>query len=83
MASIDDIVKAIFEQYDTDKDGTLSNTELKNFYTELSGKRADLGLTADGFEAWFANLSTIDGVSDGTASPDELKNYLQSINYQG
>ena len=69
---------SIYEKYDLNKDGTLSPEEVKVFYADLSAARADLGLTEEGFGAWFA---AIDSDSDGTITPAELEAYLASINY--
>lgn len=74
----DAAAQAIFEKYDLNKDGTLSQEELGGFYADLSAARADLGLAADGFSAWF---SSIDIDASGTISPEELAAYLASINY--
>ena len=78
MTDITAIVSSIYEKFDNDKDGNLSEEELKNFYNDLTAARADLSLTAEGFQAWFTG---IDVNGNGSVAPDELKNYLTSINY--
>lgn len=78
MADLATIVTEIFEKFDLNKDGTLEPSELEAWYAELSGKRADLGLTADTYAAWF---QAIDKDGDGTVSPSEVEAYLTSINY--
>ena len=78
MADLTTTVQSIYEKFDEDKDGNLSPVELRNFYDGLSASRGDLNLTADGFDAWFA---AIDVNGNGSVAPDELKNYLTSINY--
>ena len=78
MADFSAIVKDIYEKLDINKDGTLEPSELEAWFNELAAKRADLGLAAAGFAAWF---SSIDKDASGTISPDELEAYLTSINY--
>ena len=78
MSSIEEQVDKIWEQYDSNKDGTLNVDESREFYNELIAKRADLGLTADNINDWFGK---IDKDSDGTISKPEMTEYLQSINY--
>ena len=68
----------IFEQYDSDHDGNLTTEELKPFFDQLAAARADLSLTSDGYNAWFA---AIDLNGDGSVSLEEVTAYLASINY--
>lgn len=72
------VVADLYKKYDTDGDGTLSTAELQNFYNDLAAARSDLGLSGDGYQAWFTSL---DKDGDGTVSPVELANYLSSINF--
>lgn len=71
-------VAHIYEKYDTDKDGTLSPAELRNFYNDLVDLRKDLALTHEGYDAWF---NSIDKDGDGTVAPQELEAYLTLINF--
>ncbi len=68
------IVAGIFEKYDSDKDGTLSTTELQEFFTQLSATRSDLG----DFASWFAK---VDKDGSGTVSAEDLEEFLASIGY--
>ena len=70
--------KAIFEQYDEDKSGTLSKEDLVGFFDKLSAARGDLGLSKDNYDAWF---SSIDEDGSGTISVEDLEKYLGTINY--
>ena len=72
------VAQSIFDQFDADHDGQLTSGELKPWYDILAAARADLGLTSDGYYAWFA---VMDANQDGSISADELAGYLQSINY--
>jgi Ca2+-binding EF-hand superfamily protein len=78
MTDFTAVANELFSQFDADHDGTLNREELKAFYDGLVANRADLGLSADGYDAWY---STIDKDGDGTVNVAELANYLQSINY--
>ena len=78
MADLTSIVASLFEKFDTDKSGTLSPEDIKDFFTELAAARADLSLTEEGYEAWFA---AIDKDGDNTVSPAEVEAYLASVNY--
>ena len=83
MTSIPDFVNAIFAKYDSEADGSgsLNIDELKEPYQKLAVERPDLGLTNEGYPAFFAKLSGDDGNSDGKATKEELIAYLESINY--
>ena len=70
--------QSIFDQFDSDHDGSLTSGELKPWYDTLAASRPDLGLNSDGYYAWFA---VMDANQDGSISVDELAGYLQSINY--
>ena len=70
--------QSIFDQFDSDHDGSLTSGELKHWYDILAASRPDLALTSDGYYAWFA---VMDANQDGAISVDELAGYLQSINY--
>ena len=70
--------QSIFDQFDSDHDGSLTSAELKPWYDILCTSRADLALNNDGYYAWFA---VMDANEDGSISVDELAAYLQSINY--
>ena len=70
--------QSIFDQFDSDHDGSLTSGELKPWYDILATSRPDLGHTSDGYYAWFA---VMDANQDGSISVDELAGYLQSINY--
>ena len=80
MATIEEFVAGVFAKYDSAADGTgsLNADELREFYNELAAKRADLGLSADGYQAWHASVA-VDG--DGTVNPEELVAYLKTINF--
>ena len=78
MTSLADFVAAIFAKYDADSDGTLDINELKEPFGKLQAERADLGLTEEGYPAFYAKL---DGDGDGKITPAELIAYLESINY--
>ena len=70
--------QSIFDQFDSDHDGSLTSGELKPWYDILAASRPDLALNSDGYYAWFA---VMDANQDGSISVDELAGYLQSINY--
>ena len=70
--------QSIFDQFDSDHDGSLTSGELKPWYDILTASRPDHALTSDGYYAWFA---VMDANQDGSISVDELAGYLQSINY--
>ena len=72
------VVADIFKKFDIDGSGDLSTDDFKTFYSEISAKRPDLGLTPEGYDAWFKSL---DKDGSGTLSPQDLSDYLVSINY--
>ena len=78
MADLTTITNAIFAKYDLDQSGTLSKDDTTPFYNIFIANRPDLGLTADGYVAWF---DAIDLDHDDTISNDELKAYLAGVNY--
>ena len=70
MASIQEIVQAIWDKYDSDNDGSINLEESRAFYEELAAKRSDLNLTADNINQWFGS---IDSDSDGSISKPEME----------
>ena len=78
MADHKALAQSIFDQFDSDHDGSLTSGELKPWYDILAASRPDLGLNSDGYYAWFA---VMDANEDGSISVDELAAYLQTINY--
>lgn len=80
MADLTAVVATIFEQYDSEAEGTgtLIASELRAFYDQLAVKRPDLNLTDATYDEWFAK---IDGDGTKTVSPEDLLGYLNSINY--
>ena len=78
MADHKALAQSIFDQFDSDHDGNLTSAELKPWFDTLAASRADLSLTSDGFDAWFA---VMDANGDGSISVGELAAYLQTINY--
>ena len=74
-------VAALFDKYDLDKSGTLSNEDLLPFFTDLAAARADLSLNVEdptSYDSWFKG---IDKDGSGTVSQEDLQLYLDSINY--
>jgi Ca2+-binding EF-hand superfamily protein len=80
MSSAEALVEQIYSQYDADHDGNMTLAESRPFYESLVGKRADLGLTLENHQEWFAK---IDKNSSGTITKDELVEYFKSINFEG
>lgn len=78
MATIDQVIESIWTRYDFDQNGTLNQEEAEQLFLDISANRPELNLAATGFQAWF---QSIDGDNDKTISRDELKGYLQGINY--
>ena len=75
MTDFTAIANTLFEKYDEDKSGTITQEEATPFFNELVAK---LGLAADEFNEWFL---TIDVDESGTITPDELAAYLEKINF--
>lgn len=69
MASVQEVLDSIWVRYDFDKNGTLNSEEAEQLYLDISANRPDLGLTADGYQAWFAG---IDADGDKTINRAEL-----------
>ena len=78
MTDFNAVAQKIFDQYDSNHDGNLTSDELKPWYDELVAARGDLGLSNEGYAAWFA---AIDKNADGSIATDELAAYLESINF--
>ena len=74
MSDWNALAQTVFQQFDLDKDGTLSPAELKAFFESLIAK----GFASGEYDAWF---SSIDKDGDGTVNPAEMAGYLASINY--
>ena len=71
-SEIDEAIEAIFQHYDTDKNGTLDAEEAKVFFDELFASVGD-SIPAD---AHPVIISQIDGNGDGQLSKDELKTIM-------
>ena len=74
MSDWNALAQSVFDEFDADKDGTLTPEELKAFFESLVAK----GFASGEYEAWFA---TIDKDGDGTVNHAEMAVFLESINY--
>ena len=74
MSDWNALAQAVFDQFDSDKDGALTPDEIKAFFESLVAK----GFASGEYEAWF---TTIDKDGDGTVNLAELAGFLESINY--
>ena len=77
--TVEDYVAKLFEKYDQDKSGTLHAEDIRPAWEKLREKRPDLGLTEEGYQAWF---DAIDGNGSGDLSQEDVVGYLKSINYE-
>ena len=78
---MDSTVQALFDKFDLDKSGTLSNEDLLPFFCDLAAARPDLALNTEdptSYDAWFKN---IDKDGSGTVDTEDLKTYLASVNF--
>ena len=72
-------IRATVAMIDTDGDSLIDAQEARHLFDNLITRQPELGLTEEGYAAWFAALD-ID--NDGKVTVDEVVTYLVSINYQ-
>jgi len=66
----------LFNKYDIDRDGTLSQVELLPFYSDLCERRRDVYLKHNTFEAWLKSECP-----KSELTIEDLKAYLDRISY--
>ena len=71
-AEIDEAIDAIFNHYDTDKNGTLDKEEAKVFFDELFNSMGDTIPP----ESHVVIINSIDENGDGEISREELKEIM-------